>query len=170
MIEFEMALPKAQDAICESESDLHYRTVLIVEGLILGGSWAVFLLFLFAVALGLSQGTRDPRFLSVIIFGGFALLMTWIVVPKFRLARLRIYPDGFILPRKRGFFDDAFVPYHEIQSGTEISEDWMEIIWKGEKYSLTRRDYGKRFDTARAKIRNGPGKISVRAVNTDSAG
>ena len=154
-----MALPNAQDAICESESALDYRTTLIAEGPILAGSWIVFLLFLFAVALGLSQGTRDPRFLFVIIFGGFALLMTWIVVPKFRLARLWVCPGGFILPRKRGFSQDAFVPYHEIQSASEISENWMEIIWKGEKYTLTRRDYGKCFDTIRLSIRDGLDKI-----------
>ncbi len=147
-----MAIPKNQEFLCESESMLYHRAAYVVESFVLIGFWSIFLLFLFAVVLELSRGNYSPRFFFVILWGGAALLLTWIVVPKFQLARLRAYSGGFILPRKIGLLREVFVTYREIESAVELSEDRIEIRWRGGKHILTRRDYGKCFNILRSKI------------------
>ncbi len=145
-------ISRAGRLLCESESRLAHRAASVVEGFILVSLWSLFIWFLYLLVLAFTRGNLDPSFFYLILWGVATLALTWHVLTRLKDARPRVYSESFVLPRKESLLKDVLVPYGEIESLLEASNDHIDIRWRGKEYVLSRQCYKECFRTLRAML------------------
>lgn len=145
-------LESARNLVCESESVIAHRIAILGEGFILVVLWGLLIWFLSLVALGSPGSISVETWFFLALWGIATVGFTWYVAPRFRYARTRVYTDGFVLPMKKGLWEEVLVPYEEVESVLELSENRLEIKWRGREYSITRHRFDECFELLREEL------------------
>jgi len=143
------------DLVCEAQSSRAYRAESVVVALVVVGFWGFLVFFYLGLATiygrGETPSVSGPVYL--ILWTIATLGLTAYALREFRKARVRVFAEGFVLPRKQGLAGEVFVSFAEIESTFDVSEHETEMSWKRKSYTLARRQYGSCFDSLRTKLR-----------------